>query len=133
MKPLRSKATNRTGATAVEFALMVPIIFTLFMGGIEITRLNFIRQSVSNAAYEGARKAVMPGGTVSDAQTEAQRLLTILRISNGATYTATIDTDKVTMRVVVPVSQNSWGITRFCSGMNVSQTVTLSRESFSST
>lgn len=112
---------------------MVPIIFTLFMGGIEITRLNFIRQSVSNAAYEGARKAVMPGGTVAEAQSEAQRLLTILRISTGATCSATIGTDKVTMTVTVPVSQNSWGITRFCSGMNVSQTVTLSRESFSST
>jgi Flp pilus assembly protein TadG len=128
-KHQRSK--DRAGATTVEFAFMVPIIFSIFMGAIEITRLNFVRQTASNAAYEGARKAVMPGATTGEAQTEAMRILTMMRVGTGATCNVTMGIDKVTATVVVPVSQNSWGITRFCSGMNVSQTVSLSRESFS--
>ncbi len=129
-KPL--KARDREGATTVEFAFMVPIIFTIFMGAIEITRLNFVRQTVSNAAYEGARKAVMPGATISEAQAEASRLLTMMRVGTGASYNCTMGVDKVTMTVSVPISQNSWGITKFCSGMNVTQSISLSRESFSS-
>ncbi len=59
----RPRRSQRKGVTAVEFAFVAPIIFALFIGAIEITRLNFIRNSAANAAYEGARKAVTPGST----------------------------------------------------------------------
>jgi Flp pilus assembly protein TadG len=131
MKRRPLKFHDRAGATTVEFAFMVPIIFAIFMGAIEITRLNFVRQTVSNAAYEGARKAVMPGATEAEAENEATRILNMMRINNGATCDLVAGVDKVTMTVSVPISQNSWGITKFCAGMNVRQTVSLSRESFS--
>jgi Flp pilus assembly protein TadG len=127
----KQSARKRRGATAVEFAFMVPIIFLIFMGAIEITRLNFIRNSAANACYEGARKAVTPGSTVSDAENEAERLLTMLGVGNGANVTVNMAVDSVTVSASIPVSQNSWGLTRFTGSFNVNQSCKLSRESFS--
>lgn len=126
----RRNRSQRKGVTAVEFAFVAPVIFALFIGAIEITRLNFIRNSAANAAYEGARKAVTPGSTSDDARNEALRLLTILRVGNGASATVTTTTSTVNVLVRIPVNQNSWGLTRFSSGMNIEQSCMLSRESF---
>ncbi|MDZ4851219.1 MAG: TadE/TadG family type IV pilus assembly protein [Pirellulaceae bacterium] len=127
----KTQVQSRAGTTAVEFAFMVPIIFTMFMGAIEITRLNFIRNTASNACYEGARRAVSPGATTSEAETEARRLLNLVNAGNGATVNVTSAPDSITVAVTVPVNQNSWGISRFSSGLNVTQSCKLSRESFS--
>lgn len=107
---------------------MMPIIFTLFLGAIEITRLNFIRQTAANASYEGARKAITPGSTVADAQAESLRLLRMLGVGNGANASILSDATSVTVTVTVPVNQNSWGISRFTSGINVTNTCKLTRE-----
>jgi Flp pilus assembly protein TadG len=131
MKRLKHKRHARTGATAVEFAFMVPVIFTMFIGSIEITRLNFIRNTASNACYEGARRAVSPGSTNAEAQTEARRLIDTLGVGRGATVNVASTPDTVTVSITIPVNQNSWGITRFTTGLNVSQSCRLSRESFS--
>ncbi len=131
MKRLKQKKNARTGATAVEFAFMVPIIFTMFIGSIEVTRMNFIRNTASNACYEGARKAVSPGATNAEAETEARRLVNTLGVGNGATVNVTSTPDTVTVSITIPVNQNSWGITRFTTGLNVTQSCRLSRESFS--
>jgi Flp pilus assembly protein TadG len=119
---------SRTGTTTVEFAFVVPIIFVLFIGAVELTRVNFLRHSAANASYEGARKAIVPGAANSEAQTAAMNLLTSLGVANGAVVTVTSDTSRVTVNVVIPVNQNSWGLSRFSSGINVSNTCSLSRE-----
>jgi Flp pilus assembly protein TadG len=131
MKRMKHKKHARTGATAVEFAFMVPIIFTMFIGSIEVTRLNFIRNTASNACYEGARKAVSPGATTAEAETEARRLINTLNVGSGATVNVTSTTENVSVSITIPVNQNSWGITRFTHGLNVTQSCKLSRESFS--
>lgn len=125
----RCKALGRIGATTVEFAIVVPIIFTMFLGTIEMTRLNFIRHSASNAAYEGARKAIVPGSSSSDASTEAMRLMTAVGVGNGVTATVTSTSETMTVTVAVPVNQNSWGIGKFSTGMVITQSCTLTRES----
>lgn len=131
MKRSKQNRKSRTGATVVEFAFMVPIIFTMFIGAIEITRLNFIRNTAANASYEGARRAVSPGATNAEAQTEALRLLTMVNVGNGATANVTSTLDSITVTVTIPVNQNSWGISRFIGGKSVVQSCKLSRESFS--
>ncbi len=119
---------NRQGATSVEFAFMVPVIFLMFIGAIELTRLNFIRQTAANACYEGARKAITPGGTDADARTEALRIMTLLGVGNGATATVATTDTTVNVSVSIPVNQNSWGISRFSSGLNVTQSCMLTKE-----
>ncbi len=133
---LRRKALNRRarkGTVTVEFALVAPLLFMLFLGSIEITRLNFIRQTASNAAYEAARKAIVPGGTSADATAAATNLLNAVKCGAGVTVTITETASNVTASVRIPVNQNSWGIGRFSYGMNVQQSCTLSRESVQGT
>lgn len=120
---------TRLGTTTVEFAIVVPVILTMFIGAIELTRMNFIRHTAANAAYEAARKAIVPGNTDEDAETEALRLLNALGVGQGASVVVTTTISRVTVRVTIPVSQNSWGLTRFTGGMNVTQSCGLTLES----
>lgn len=92
----------RQGATTVEFAIVVPIIFALFLGTIEMTRLNFIRHSAANAAYEGARKAIIPGSSFTEATDEALRLMQAVGVSNGVTANLTTLNDTMTVTVTFP-------------------------------
>ena len=128
MKQTRRNQRIRFGATTVEFAIVVPIILTMFLGAIELTRMNFIRQTAANAAYEAARKAIVPGNTIQDARTEALRLLNTLGVGRGANIAVTTTLSRVTVTVTIPISQNSWGLTRFTGGMNVTQSCGLTLE-----
>ena len=124
----KRNTSTRLGATTVEFAMVVPIIFAMFLGSIELTRLNFIRQTASNASYEAARKAIVPGNTDNDARGEALRLLSNLGVGNGATASVSRSLNSITVTVAVPISQNSWGLTRLTGGYSVTQSCSLTPE-----
>ncbi|MFN9974805.1 MAG: TadE/TadG family type IV pilus assembly protein, partial [Phycisphaerae bacterium] len=64
----------------VEFAIVSPLIFLLFLGSLEMTSLNFVRQTAGNASYEAARKLIIPGGTAAQAETEGLRLMNSLGV-----------------------------------------------------
>jgi Flp pilus assembly protein TadG len=49
----------RRGVAAVEFAFVAPIFFLLVFGLIEMGRMMMIQQSLTNAAREGCRTAVL--------------------------------------------------------------------------
>ncbi|MCA9061466.1 MAG: pilus assembly protein [Planctomycetaceae bacterium] len=119
---------RRAGAVTVEFSLVLPIVFFLFLGSLELTAVNIIRHSASNAAYEAARKMVIPGGTEAAARAEAIRLLQITKCSNGATVTVDSSGRQVRVTVSVPAASNSWGLSRFIGGLTVRQTAVLSKE-----
>src|SRR3954447_16616528 len=59
--PLRGPAprvpSSRAGAAAVEFAVVLPLIFLLLLGTWEVARLVQVHAILSNAAREGARLA----------------------------------------------------------------------------
>ncbi|MEQ1827725.1 MAG: TadE/TadG family type IV pilus assembly protein [Pirellula sp.] len=126
--PKKNFRSLRSGTTSVEFALVAPIIFIMFIGAVELTRLNFLRHSAANACFEGARKAIVPGVSDADAKTAALDLLKTLGTANGADVSVTSNDSKVTVQVTIPVNKNSWGIGRFGSGMNVTSGCTLTRE-----
>jgi Flp pilus assembly protein TadG len=46
---------NETGATAVEFALILPLLLVLIIGLIDFGRMGFVQVSVTSASREGAR------------------------------------------------------------------------------
>lgn len=124
----RAARTPRDGAVTVEFAIVAPLIFLLFLGAIEMTRLNFIRHTVANAAYEAARQMIVPGGTAEDAEERANSLLTMVGVGQGVHVEVSETSNQVSATVTVPVNQNSWGILYFSSGMNISKTCSLTRE-----
>jgi Flp pilus assembly protein TadG len=118
----------RRGALTVEFAIVAPLIFLLFLGGLEMTSLNFVRQTAGNASYEAARKAIIPGGTIAQAQTEGLRLMNSLGVGTGAVVTVTQTPQQVTATISVPAANHSWGLVRFCGGLTLRQSCTLTRE-----
>jgi hypothetical protein len=52
-------ANNESGATAVEFALVLPVILIFVFGIIEFGLLMFNKQVLTNACREGARAGVV--------------------------------------------------------------------------
>lgn len=118
----------RRGAVTVEFAIVVPVILLLFLGGLELTSLNFARQTMGNASYEAARKMIIPGGTVAQAQAEGMRQLNLVGIGTGASITVTSSALSVTTTVSVPAGNVSWGLLRFSSGYTLKQSCTLTKE-----
>src|SRR6187549_548125 len=74
----RAGRNARTGAAAVEFAIVAPIFFVLVLGSLEFGRLNIIRHTADQAAYEAARNAMVPGATTAEARLAADRMLRIV-------------------------------------------------------
>lgn len=54
---------SRSGAACVEAAFALPILFTLTFGTMDVCSSIFLKESVTIAAYEGARVGVARGGT----------------------------------------------------------------------
>lgn len=53
------KRSKNTGQTLVEFALILPVLFLLMFAIIEAGRYLFLKNGVTNAAREVARRAVV--------------------------------------------------------------------------
>lgn len=107
-----SRRSVRHGAVTVEFALVAPILFMLIFGIIEFARLNMLRNSIENAAYEGARRGIIPGATADDAIAEAKLILNAVFVKNpqivvspAVILAATAD---ITVTVNVPLSEAAW-------------------------
>src|SRR5206468_2029837 len=65
--PAAAPARRKRGAAAaVEFALVAPVLLLFVLGIIEFGRLMMVEQILTNAAREGARRAVMANATQSD-------------------------------------------------------------------
>lgn len=118
----------RAGATTVEFAFVLPVILIMFLGAIEITRLNFLRQTALNAAYEGARACIVPGASTADGQAEAMRLLTAVSAHRGATVNVSMQQSIVNVTISIPIAQNSWGLGRFATNTHIVRNFSLKRE-----
>jgi Flp pilus assembly protein TadG len=61
----RTRWRDDRGAAAVEFALVLPILILLLFGIIEFARVWNVRQTLTDAAREGARVAVVNNGMVA--------------------------------------------------------------------
>ena len=123
----------RRGATAVEFAVAAPILILFTFAGIEFSRVNSIRNTMENAAYEGARRGVVPGATAAACQATAQNLLDVIQVNDSSVTVnpATIspDTDTITVTVSVPLSAaNGYVTPQYYLGQSLQTSITLPRE-----
>lgn len=132
--PLRKRQLERQrhGVLTVEMAICIPIVFLILLGALEFARMNMLRNSIDNAAYEGARRGVVPGATAGDCMNTALSVLTAIGARNASVSVAPplIDdnTTQVTVTISVPLSSNSWGPARFLSGATLRSVSTKSRE-----
>jgi Flp pilus assembly protein TadG len=132
-RPIR-KRRLRKGAALVEFALTVPILFLVVFAAIEFSRVNTIRHSVANAAYEGARRGIVPGATAADARSAASSILTAVCVRDAeVTVSPSVidaDTSEITVSITVPLDQNGWITPKFFEGDILNSSCTLARERY---
>jgi len=60
---------RRSGQTVVEFALVLPVLLLILLGIMEFGRIWMTQNAITNAAREGARKAVLPSATQAQVET----------------------------------------------------------------
>lgn len=128
----RKAKTERRGALTVEMAIILPIFFLFLFASIEFGRMNMLRHTVDNAAYEGARTAIVPGGDAGTAEQVAIDLLAAVG-ARGVTVQVqpsviTDTTPEVTVTVVCPCDANSYVGPTFFKGKNLTGTTKLTRE-----
>ncbi len=88
----RSLADSRSGATAVEFALVAPVFLIMAIGIFEMGRAMWIKSSMQYAVEETTRYAIVnPTASATTLQTYATSTLTDMGFgySGGVTFTAT--------------------------------------------
>lgn len=74
---MTSRRRNDSGASAVEFALIVPLLCFLLFAIISYGYMLSFRQAVSQAAAEGARKAAVTAPGVLDAERQSDALAAV--------------------------------------------------------
>lgn len=67
---------QRQGVAAVELAVMSPIIILLIVASIDACSMIYLKQSLTIAAYEGGRTAVLPGMNAADIEVDCTAVLT---------------------------------------------------------
>lgn len=127
------RSKQRWGATTVEFALTVPILFLLVFGAIEFSRAHMLQHTAEIAVTEAARQAIVPGATADDCRTTCLDELAVIGIS-----TATVDiepevieddTAQVTVTVWVPVTAvNNLILPNWFYENTLNKSVTMQRE-----
>lgn len=109
---------RRAGAYLVEFAVVVPIVFALIFGMIEIGRSYMVTHQLSNAARRGCRVATLAGTNSTQVDQEVQAALAGQRIAGGQTTVYVNDAvadastasagDEVTVVVSVSTANVTW-------------------------
>lgn len=129
-----SPATHqRQGATAVELAVVLPVFLLIMFAFFELGHGLMIGSITKNAAYEGARRGVVPGATHATAQKAAEDLATAssLRGANVKVETVTLNSRVSGIRVTVnaPMSVNGLFLGSFLGNKTVSGSATMIYES----
>ena len=77
LNPIRNRRRRlgRSGATAVEFALIAPTFLIVIVICVEFARLSILRNTSHNACYETCRFIISEGATVKDGRDKAQAVL----------------------------------------------------------
>ncbi len=124
----------RRGATLVEFALVTPVFLLFMFASIEFAHLNTLRNTAINAAYEAARRVVVPGGQSSEAETEAARILATVGTTNFDVEVIpeiiTADTRAVTVSIKVPYERNALMVPWFTGSVVIDAEATLQTERY---
>ena len=108
MKRLTKRSSKsvqqRTGATAVEFAMTLPLLLLMLFGTYELTRANMMFHTAEAAAYEGARLGIVPGATTAECEQAALDMLATSGIKNAEVTVNPGNLDTETETVTVTIS-----------------------------
>jgi Flp pilus assembly protein TadG len=141
MKRSRAKFMNRKpsaarrGAAVVEFAVVSPVLVLLLLGMIECGRMIMVQQTITTAAREGARIAIVEGNSAAAAKTAVESFLGGTGVRGAKTSVTPANTassahgQPITVTVSVPFGDVSWLPHPFFFGQKtLSSTATMRRE-----
>jgi len=133
MKKQMHRRLTRTGATAVEMALVSSLLFVILMGGMEMSRLAMLRHSADYASYLGARRGIVSGATDADVRAAARTHLENLGVRSAVvTVTPSPITEAATfvrVGVAIPLADNGWVVPRYLGGSIEGQTTLMTERS----
>jgi Flp pilus assembly protein TadG len=128
--------TLRGGVATVECAICLPIFVVITFATIDLCSAMFLKESLTLAAYEGARVGIQRGGTDTNADDVVKAFLTSRNIQFN-TDAVQIDSpgfdnadtlEHVTLTVTVPCSGNMPLIGYLMRGRSLSAAVTIRKE-----
>jgi len=94
------RSTRRRGSAIVETAVVAPLMLSMMLGMTELGSAFLVRQTVTNAAREGARVAALPGATMSDVNAA---VADTMHAASLTSYTTTSNLNSLT-----PSSTDVW-------------------------
>ncbi len=118
---------QRRGASTVEFAMTVPLVFLFFFASVEFGRVYMIRQSIENATYEAARRGLVPGTPNGEIRQTAAAVLSAVSVSRPKIRVSQND-EQVTVSVSVKVKDHAWITPLFFHKSRLSSTLTLNKD-----
>jgi Flp pilus assembly protein TadG len=127
----RAGQRNARGVAAAELAVCLPIVVLLVVATIEACSAIFLKQSLTVAAYEGVRMALVEGATVSNVQTACNQVLADRKIEGATVSVSPVGIealqpgDYVDVTVTAPCSENSVVPANFYRGRTLSATASM--------
>ncbi|QEG40005.1 TadE family protein [Roseimaritima ulvae] len=133
----RRNQHHRRGVATAELAICLPIVIAICVATIDICSAMFLRESLTIAAYEGARVGAPKGGTNELARVRVLQLLDERNINYDPDEVVTISGDSfenadtmehVTVTVRAPAAGNLISATQFFNNKTIEAQVTLRKE-----
>jgi Flp pilus assembly protein TadG len=112
IRPFTRRRAGR-GVAATELAVCLPIVVLLVIATIEACSAVFLKQSLTVAAYEGVRTALVPLATSATVETTCNQILTDRRIQGAKVTVSAADIsalnpgDYVDVTITAPCASNS--------------------------
>ena len=126
-----SRSRSGRGVAAAELAVCLPIVVLLVIATIEACSAIFLKQSLTVAAYEGVRTALVEGATAGSVQAACDQVLADRKIEGAAVTVSPIDIasldvgDFVNVTVSAPCGENSLVPTNFYRDRTLSATASM--------
>jgi Flp pilus assembly protein TadG len=124
MRFRKLRSGERRAASAVEFAMVAPVMLIFLFGLFEYARLMFMMQMLNNAAREGARYAVT--NTIHASTADVQTYVDNYLVGQGAHLTSYDKTTSITVYQADPSTGANTGVTWTNSGWGTAVGVSIS-------
>lgn len=102
----RANLRDRRGVAAVEFAVILPVLVIIFLGGIGVCHLINLKHQATFVAHSAALDAIKEVNLLSDAKSKATRLAAEAGLRNVTVNVSRSTSEKVKVEVIVPSDQN---------------------------
>lgn len=129
---MHRKLWRRKGALTVEFAITAGLLFFIVFAALEFSRINMLQNTAGIAAYQGARRGLVPGATREKVEQIANKWLDDIGTKDAVITIVpeviTDETPEVSVAVEIPLQANAWTAPIFRPGMIIRSECTLRRE-----